>query len=173
MISDRDDLPTGTTSPGAATTVVAGGEPDGATWARAAIGAINRRDHANAIVAVRMALRDEASRLAAVDLLTSILVHGLPMGGIKPDARVPIRMAVLRGEPHCAKAVEHAANLVTAVVNSDVGLAAPVLRALAGDHGFDILIVLVREAAARLEHFVGIDGDTADAYYLVTGDGQD
>ncbi|SEQ27730.1 hypothetical protein [Lentzea albida] len=172
MISDRDDLLADVVSSSAATTTHAGPQPDGATWVRAAIGAINRRDHANAIVAVRMVLRDEASRMAALDVLTSVLVHGLPMGGLKSDARVPIGMTVLKEEHHCAKAVEYAASLLTAVANSDVGLAGPALEALAGDHGFDILIVLVREAAARLEYFVGVDGDTADAYYLVTGGGQ-
>lgn len=113
----------------------------------------------------RQLLCDEASRLTAIDVLTSILLHGVPEGGFKSTARIPFCIPVLQNEDHCSTAVELAASLVTSVVNSDTRLAAPALAALEGEHGLDILIVLVREAAARLEYFAGIDGDTVDAYY--------
>ena len=72
----------------------------------------------------------------------------------------------------CFEGVREVLEVVLVVHHLEhVELATPVLRALCGPHGLDILIVLIRAVAARVEGFVGVDGDTVDAYYAVARDG--
>lgn len=134
-------------------------------WASAAIGALNRRDVRVAITAVQHALRDHDSTMAAVDLLSGILLSGFPHGGLRRGARITLDVTAAPDDARGRRAVRLATDLITAIASDDGDMAAPVLHALRGPKGLDILLVLVRAAAARVDGFVGVDGDTVDAYY--------
>lgn len=138
---------------------------DARAWAWAAIGAVNRRDHPCALKAVRRLLRDESSTVVAVEVLTGILLIGVPRGALKASAWLP---AVTEDD---SEAGRMATELLTGVARSDGGLVTAALHGLAGEQGADVLMVLVCAAAARIEMFVGVDGDTVDAYYQVMRDG--
>jgi hypothetical protein len=128
------------------------------TWTWAAVGALNRRDDVRALTALGRVLREPGSTMVAVEVLTGILLIGVPPGA----ARFPIE---LPGEQHLPEALRLASDLLTGVARSDGGLVTAGLRALAGDDGMAVLTVLARAAALRIELFVGLDGDTGDAYY--------
>jgi hypothetical protein len=141
--------------------------PDARTVARAAVGAVNRRDHGQALLALQRLLRDRDSTMAAIEVLTGILLSGLPREALKSGCRIPVEFAVVPGDDQCPKAVAMASDLLTGVAMEDQALVGPALLALADGHGLDVLLVLVRAAAARIEFFVGLDGDTVDAYYEI------
>jgi hypothetical protein len=139
-------------------------------WVMAAVGALNRRDLRFAITAAQHVLRDQDSAMAAVELLSGILLTGIPQGGLRRGTRITLDVTTPPGDAQSLRAVHHAADLITAIASGDDELAAPVLHALCGPHGLDILIVLIRAAAARVDGFVGVDGDSVDAYYAVSRD---
>jgi len=132
------------------------------TWAWASVGAINRGDRARAAEAVRRLLRDDESTMVAVEVLTGILLSGVPREALSSTARFPVSP-----DEDQRPAVRSAADLLTGVARSDGQLVTSVLRDLSGGHGADVLLVLARAAAARIEWFAGLDGDTVDAYYQV------
>jgi hypothetical protein len=139
-------------------------------WVMAAVGALNRRDLRFAVSAAQHVLRDQASTMAAVEVLSGILLTGIPQGGLRRGTRITLDVSTPPEDKQGLRAVRCAADLVTAIASGDDELAAPVLHALSGSHGLDILIVLIRAAAARVECFVGVDGDTVDAYYAASRD---
>lgn len=141
---------------------------DPRTWAWAAVGAVNRRDHSRALIVVQQLLRDRDHTMQAIEVLTGILLVGVPQTALTPSCRIPVEFDVVPGEEQCPKAVGLASDLLTGVAKADSELVGPALLALAGDHGLDILFVLVLAAAARIESFVGLDGDTVDAYYRIS-----
>ena len=141
---------------------------DARTWAWAAVGAMNRRDHSRAILALQHVLRDREYLMTAIEVLTGILLVGVPPDSLGPSARIPVEFTLVPGEDQCSKAVEMASDLVTGVALADGALVGPVLHALAGNHGLDIMLALARAAADRIETFVGLDGDTVDAYYRIS-----
>jgi hypothetical protein len=144
--------------------------PDARQWASAAVGALNRRDLRFAVISAQHVLRDQDSTVVAVELLSGILLAGLPQGGLRRGTRITLDVITPPGDIQGLRAVCLAADLITAIASGDDELAAPVLHALRGPHGLDIIIVLVRAAAARVEGFVGVDGDTVDAYYAAARD---
>ncbi|HWO63842.1 MAG TPA: hypothetical protein VNO31_27790 [Umezawaea sp.] len=139
-------------------------------WVMAAVGALNRRDLRFAVTAAQRVLRDQDSTMVAIELLSGILLTGIPQGSLRRGARITLDVTTPPGDAQGLRAVRCAADLVTAIASGDDGLAIPVLHALRGPHGLDILIVLIRAVAARVEGFVGVDGDTVDAYYAVARD---
>ncbi len=139
-------------------------------WASAAVGALNRRDLRFAVIAAQHVLRDQDSTMAAIEVLSGILLTGLPHGGLRRGARITLDVTTPPGDTQGLRAVRLATDLITAIASGDDALAAPVIHALRGPHGLDIVIVLVRAAAARVEGFVGVDGDTVDAYYSAIRD---
>ncbi|MCS7480500.1 hypothetical protein ACFFQW_33560 [Umezawaea endophytica] len=143
--------------------------PDGPRhWVMAAVGALNRRDLRFAVAAAQRVLTDQDSTMAAVEVLSGILLTGIPQGSLRRGARVPLGISTPPGDTQSLRAAHHATDLITAIASGDDELATPVLHALGGPHGLDILIVLIRAAAARVEGFVGVDGDTVDAYYAAS-----
>ncbi|MFD9700979.1 hypothetical protein [Lentzea sp. NPDC059081] len=131
----------------------------------AAIGAVNRRDHPWAAEAVRTLALDDQGRMVAVDTCASILLRGVPCGALGASARIPVTVP---DTPADDLAVAAASELLSGLACADDRRVVAVLRVLAQGQGFDVLHVLVRAAAAWVDAFVGIDGDTVDAYYAVS-----
>ncbi|MDX8035663.1 hypothetical protein SK803_36135 [Lentzea sp. BCCO 10_0856] len=134
----------------------------------AAVGALNRRDHVWAGEAVQILASDERSRTVVVDTCASILLRGVPRGSLDPSTKIPVAFLSRPGDEAPAHAVEVASDVLSALACDDQRRVASVLRLLADEEGFDVLLVLVRAAAAWIDAYVGIDGDTVDAYYAIS-----
>ena len=133
----------------------------------AAVGAINRRDHPWSIEAVRCLASEERMRMVAIDTCAAILLRGVPRGSLDPSVRIPISVPATRGDEDRAQATEVASEVLSGLACGDDRRVAVVLGALTEEQRFDALLVLVRAAAAWIDTFVGIDGDTVDAYYAI------
>ncbi|WP_199440003.1 hypothetical protein [Umezawaea beigongshangensis] len=132
--------------------------------ALAAVGALNRKDIATLLLIAQNLLRVETSALAAVDVLTDIVLDGFPRGGVVRGTRLDSAFGVPPGEVVCERAAAAATDLLAGLVaGADVLPAA--VELLRGEHALDVLVVLIRAATARIESFVALDGDTGDAYY--------
>ncbi|MFD5827208.1 hypothetical protein [Lentzea sp. NPDC060358] len=135
--------------------------------ALAAIGAVNRRDHEWAAGAVRTLVADEQARMVAIDACAAILLRGIPCGVLDPSARIPVTVP---DPPADELAVAAASELLSGLACADDRRVVAVLRMLAQGQGFGVLHVLVRAAAAWVDAYVGIDGDTVDSYYAISKD---
>ncbi|HUQ56961.1 hypothetical protein [Lentzea sp.] len=131
----------------------------------AAIGAVNRRDHPWAAGAARRLASDEQARMVAIDTCAAILLRGIPCGSLDPSVRIPVTVA---DTPPDERAAAAASELLSGMACADNLRVASVLKALALGQAFDVLHVLVRAAAAWVDAFVGIDGDTVDSYYAIS-----
>lgn len=131
----------------------------------AAIGAVNRHDDPWADGAVRTLASDEQTGMVAIDTCAAILLRGIPCGSLGPSARVPVTVP---GAPADERVVAAASELLTGLACADDRRVVSALRALANGQGVEVLRVLVRAAAAWIDAYVGIDGDTVDAYYAVS-----
>ena len=134
----------------------------------AAVGAVNRHDHAWASEALRVLAPDEHARAVAVDTCADILLRGVPRGAFRAGARIPVTFLVPHGDEACVPAAEVASDLLTGLASGDEARVASVLGLLARGHEEDVLLVLIRAAAAWIDAYVGIDGDTVDAYYAIS-----
>lgn len=131
----------------------------------AAIGAVNRRDHPWAAGAVRTLALDDQARMIAIDACAAILLRGVPCGSLDPAARIPVTVS---GAPPDEAAVDAASALLSGLACADNARVVSVLVALAQGQAYDVLHVLVRAAAAWVDAYVGIDGDTVDSYYAIS-----
>lgn len=145
-------------------------DDDARAWAMAAVGAVNRRDHPWVVEAVGRLVEHPSTITVAVDVCAGILLRGVPHGGLAPSARIAVSFPVPPEDEQCPKAVELASDLLTGIASGNGALVASGLRALAGEHGFDVMLVLVRAAAAWVDSYVGLDGDTVDTYYRIAKD---
>lgn len=134
----------------------------------AAVGAINRRDHLWSSDAVRCLVSDERTRVVAIDTCAAILLRGVPRGSLNPAARIPISVPATRGDEASAQAVGVASEVLSGLACGHDGRVAAALETLTEDQQFDALLVLVRAAAAWVDAYVGVDGDTVDAYYAIS-----
>lgn len=134
----------------------------------AAVGAINRRDHRWSIEAVRCLASDERLRMVAIDTCAAILLRGVPRGSLDPSVRIPVSAPAVPGEEPSAQAAEVASEVLSGLACGDDGRVVVALGVLAEEQRFDALLVLVRAAAAWIDTYVGIDGDTVDAYYAIS-----
>ncbi|SEQ91464.1 hypothetical protein SAMN05216188_106194 [Lentzea xinjiangensis] len=132
----------------------------------AAVGAVNRRDQVWATEAVRGLVARERSRMVAIDTCAAILLRGMPRGSLHRSARIPV--VAPGGDETCAHAAGVASELLTGLASGDDPRVAAALRPLTGEQHFDVLLVLVRAAAGWIDAYVGIDGDTVDAYYAIS-----
>ncbi|SFR04361.1 hypothetical protein SAMN04488564_102509 [Lentzea waywayandensis] len=133
----------------------------------AAVGAINRRDHPWSIEAVRCLASEERTRMVAIDTCAAVLLRGVPRGSLDPSVRIPISVPATPGEETRAQAVEVASEVLSGLACGDDGRVVVALGVLGEEQRFDALLVLVRAAAAWIDTYVGIDGDTVDAYYAI------
>jgi hypothetical protein len=138
---------------------------DAVQLSHAAVAALNRRDPVFAVRAASILGEDRETMVAAVTVLTDILLTGVPRGALKPGTRIDVGFRPTPGDPDCPKARDRACDLLTALAAEDQQAVDSILGALTEQTAADVLVVLLFSAAARLEHFVGLDGDTADAYY--------
>ncbi|MEU3645888.1 hypothetical protein AB0E59_21065 [Lentzea sp. NPDC034063] len=134
----------------------------------AAVGAVNRRDQLWSIEAVRCLASEERTRMVAIDTCAAILLRGVPRGSLDPSVRIPISVPATRGDENRAQATEAAEAVLSGLACGDDGRVAVVLGVLTEEQRFDALLVLVRAAAAWIDTYVGIDGDTVDAYYAIS-----
>ncbi|WP_330275193.1 hypothetical protein OG205_05775 [Lentzea sp. NBC_00516] len=134
----------------------------------AAVGAINRRDHRWSIEAVRCLASDERLRMVAIDTCAAILLRGVPRGSLDPSVRIPVSVPAAPGEEIPVQAAEVASEVLSGLACGDDGRVVVALGMLAEEQRFDALLVLVRAAAAWIDTYVGIDGDTVDAYYAIS-----
>ncbi|SDJ13868.1 hypothetical protein SAMN04488074_101611 [Lentzea albidocapillata subsp. violacea] len=134
----------------------------------AAVGAVNRRDHLWSVDAVRCLVSDERTRVVAIDTCAVILLRGVPRGSLERSVRIPISVPATRGDATCARASEVASEVLSGLACGDDQRVALVLARLTEDQQFDAVLVLVRAAAAWIDTYVGIDGDTVDAYYAIS-----
>jgi hypothetical protein len=130
----------------------------------ASVGAINRRDHVWSVDAVRCLVSDERTRMVAIDTCAAILLRGVPRGSLDPSVRIPV--AVQAGADERAAAV--ASEVLSGMACADDQRVAAALGVLTEDQQFDAVMVLARAAAAWIDAYVGIDGDTVDAYYAIS-----
>ena len=135
------------------------------SFTRAAVAALNRRDHLFAVRAATVLAADQRSATTAIEILTGLLLHGFPSGGLKPGIRLDVDFRPTPGDPDCPKARDLARDLLTAIATGDTATVTRIRGSLSVETCADVLIVLLFSVAARLEHFVGFEGDTADAYY--------
>jgi hypothetical protein len=135
---------------------------------RAAIAALNRRDQLFSVRAATILAAEQRSAATAVALLTDILLKGFPRGALKPGIRLDVDFRPTPDDPDCPKAQSIARDVLTAVAAGDDALVARTLLTLPVETTADVLIVLLYSAAGRLEHFAGVEGDAADAYYDAT-----
>ncbi|GHH28111.1 hypothetical protein [Lentzea cavernae] len=136
----------------------------------AAVGAINRSDHPWSIEAVRCLASDERTRVVAIDTCAAILLRGVPRGSLQPSARIPVSVPA-GGDKASARAAEVASDVLSALASGDDQRVGLILARLTEDEQSDAVLVLVRGAAAWIDAYVGIDGDTVDAYYAVAKSG--
>lgn len=134
----------------------------------AAMGAINRRDHPWSIEAVRCLASEERTRMVAIDTCAAVLLRGVPRGSLDPSVRIPVSVPATPGDRTSAQAVEAASEVLSGLACGDDGRVVVVLGVLAEEQRFDALLVLVRAAASWIDAYVGIDGDTVDAYYAIS-----
>jgi hypothetical protein len=136
----------------------------------AAVGAVNRRDHLWSVEAVRCLASEERTKMVAIDTCAAILLRGVPRGSLDPSVRIPISVPATAGEVREdeTQATEVASEVLSGLACGDDRRVAVVLGALAEEQRFDALLVLVRAAAAWIDTYVGIDGDTVDAYYAIS-----
>lgn len=134
----------------------------------AAVGAINRRDHLWSSDAVRCLASDERTRVVAIDTCAAILLRGVPRGSLNPAARIPVDVPATRGDQASARAVGVASEVLSGLACGHDRRVAAALETLTEDQQFDALLVLVRAAAAWVDAYVGVDGDTVDAYYAIS-----
>nr|ANY57998.1 hypothetical protein [uncultured bacterium] len=130
----------------------------------AAVGAVNRRDHPWSVEAVRCLVAEERTKVAAIDTCAAILLRGVPRGSLAADARIAVDGSAAQGEEARARASE----VLSGLAAGDDGRVAFVLGVLGEEEQFDVLLALVRAAAAWIDAYVGIDGDTVDAYYSIS-----
>jgi hypothetical protein len=138
----------------------------------AALGAVNRRDHPWSVEAVRCLASEERMRMVAIDTCAAILLRGVPRGSLDPSVRIPISVPATagetRGDETLARATEVASEVLSGLACGDDGRVVVALGVLTEEQRFDALLVLVRAAAAWIDSYVGIDGDTVDAYYSIS-----
>jgi hypothetical protein len=135
------------------------------SFTRAAVAALNRRDHLFAVRAATVLAADHRSTTTAFEILIGILLHGIPRGSLKPGTRIDVEFRPTPGDPDCPKARDLARDLLTAFATGDDQAVSGIRRSMSVETSADVLIVLLHSVAARLEHFVGLEGDTGDAYY--------
>ncbi|MET9229939.1 hypothetical protein [Lentzea sp. NPDC003310] len=131
----------------------------------ASVGAINRRDHLWSVDAVRCLVADERTRMVAIDTCAAILLRGVPRGSLDPSVRIPVAVPAARGDEWAA---EVASEVLSGLACADDQRVAAALGVLSEDQQFDAVMVLARAAAAWIDTYVGIDGDTVDAYYAIS-----
>ncbi|GLY47615.1 hypothetical protein [Lentzea sp. NBRC 102530] len=129
----------------------------------AAVGAVNRRDHQWSVEAARCLAGDERTRVVAIDTCAAVLLRGVPRGALAPSARIPVS---LPGEDPQTTAV--ASDLLSGLASGDDQRVSLVLARLTEEQQFVAVLVLVRAAAAWIDAYMGIDGDTVDAYYAIS-----
>jgi hypothetical protein len=135
----------------------------------AAVGAVNRRDHLWAVEAVRCLATEERMRMVAIDTCAAILLRGVPRGSLDPSVRIPISVPATAGEtPADETSTQVASEVLSGLACGDDGRVVLALGVLTEEQRFDALLVLVRAAAAWIDTYVGIDGDTVDAYYAIS-----
>jgi hypothetical protein len=132
--------------------------------ALAAVGALNRKDVGALVLLAQRLLRVETSALAAIDVLTDIVLDGFPRGDVVRGTRLDAAFDVPPGEVVCERAAEAATDLLSDLV-AGADVLPTAVELVRGDHALDVLVVLIRAATARIEAFVALDGDTGDAYY--------
>ncbi|MCG8922612.1 hypothetical protein [Lentzea sp. CC55] len=130
----------------------------------AAVGAVNRRDHPWSADAVRCLAAEERTKVVAIDTCAAILLRGVPRGSLGAGTRIEVDGPAARGEEARARASE----VLSGLAAGDDGRVALVLGVLGEEEQFDVLLALVRAAAAWIDAYVGIDGDTVDAYYAIS-----
>ncbi|SDO66212.1 hypothetical protein [Lentzea jiangxiensis] len=130
----------------------------------AAVGAVNRRDHPWSVEVVRCLAAEEQTKVVAIDTCAAILLRGVPRGSLGAGVRIAVDGSAARGEEARARASE----VLSGLAAGDDGRVAFVLGALGEEEQFDVLLALVRAAAAWIDAYVGIDGDTVDAYYAIS-----
>ncbi|HEV7974207.1 hypothetical protein [Amycolatopsis sp.] len=135
---------------------------------RAAIAALNRRDQLFSIRAATTLAAEQRSAASAVALLTDILLKGFPRGALRPGVRLDVDFKPTPDDPDCPKAQSIARDVLTAAAAGDDAFVTRTLQTLPVETIGDVLVVLLYSAAGRLEHFAGVDGDAADAYYDAT-----
>lgn len=128
----------------------------------AAVGAVNRSDHPWSAEAVRCLASDERTRVVAIDTCAAILLRGVPRGALDPSVRIPVSAAA--PDEVAAQAASDVVSALASGQDQRVGL---VLARLSEEQQYEALLVLVRGAAAWIDAYVGIDGDTVDAYYAI------
>jgi hypothetical protein len=129
----------------------------------AAVGAVNRSDRPWSIEAVRCLVSDERTRVVAIDTCAAILLRGVPRGSLDPSARIPVSAPA----GHIEAGAQAASDVLSALACGDDQRVALVLARLSEEQQYDALLALVRGAAAWIDVYVGIDGDTVDAYYAI------
>ncbi|MFD4669810.1 hypothetical protein ACFWNN_08745 [Lentzea sp. NPDC058450] len=129
----------------------------------AAVGAVNRRDHEWSVEAARCLAGDERTRVVAIDTCAAVLLRGVPRGALLPNARIPV---FVPGED--VRATEVASDVLSGLASGDDQRVALVLARLTEEQQFVAVLVLVRAAAAWIDAYMGIDGDTVDAYYAIS-----
>ena len=132
----------------------------------AAVGAVNRSDQPWSIEAVRCLASDERTRVVAIDTCAAILLRGVPRGSLDPSARIPVS-APAQDEV----AAQAASDVLSALASGRDQRLGLVLARLSDEQQYEALLVLVRGAAAWIDAYVGIDGDTVDAYYAIAKSG--
>jgi hypothetical protein len=139
---------------------------DPRTLALAAVGAVARRDSATAVVLAQRLLGSERDTLTAVETLAGIVLFGIPRRTLAPGTRIAPVFEVPPDQDagEWQRAIDSATTLLTSIAADNPVLTGMTVRAMAS-HALDVLVVLVKAAAARIETFVGLDGDTVDAYY--------
>ncbi|WP_434444900.1 hypothetical protein [Lentzea sp. E54] len=133
----------------------------------AAIGALNRRDHPWAGEAVRCLASDEQTKVVALDTCAAVLLRGVPRGSLAPSARIPVTVPPGPATPGEETGRQVASELLSGLASGDDRRVALVLGSLAQERQFEVLLLLARAAAAWIDAYVGIDGDTVDAYYAI------
>ncbi|USX54850.1 hypothetical protein [Lentzea sp. HUAS12] len=128
----------------------------------AAVGAVNRSDHPWSAEAVRCLASDERTKVVAIDTCAAILLRGVPRGSLDPSVRIPVSAAA----PD-EVAAQVASDVVSALASGQDQRVGLVLARLSEEQQYEALLVLVRGAAAWIDAYVGIDGDTVDAYYAI------
>ncbi|WP_199442742.1 hypothetical protein [Umezawaea beigongshangensis] len=158
MTQSPDDLPV--VVPAAAEA------PNPEALALAAVGAVARRDSASAVALAQRLLGSERETLAAVETLAGIVLFGIPRRTLAPGTRIAPVFEVPPDQDasEWQRAVDSATTLLTSIAADNAVLTGMTVRAMS-NHALDVLVVLVKAAAARIETFVGLDGDTVDAYY--------
>lgn len=128
----------------------------------AAVGAVNRSDRPWSIEAVRCLASDERTRVVAIDTCAAILLRGVPRGSLDPSVRIPVSAA---GQDEVA--AQAASDVLSALASGQDQRVGLVLARLSEEQQYEALLVLVRGAASWIDAYVGIDGDTVDAYYAI------